>query len=372
MGLCFAHKDEFLSAVVDFEYVIKSAEVECDSDKQWSKALCMLFAMRSAYSICLRLRQMDGVLPDPAKNDAENECRLVEQTGLPTLSTVRCAKQKLLEALEAGDGEATVTALEEMGVFALCPIPDEQLARMEAVAGSVTGPASVVFWVELALFAVERDDINAARRYVTEARGFGPSSWELYNLCVLEGLFALNAGKTREAVQSLERSMNACQIDAHTSLHCAVRAPNFMLAQKLFEHGERVAVLTHLLECKNVWQTPTMPMEKWIGLIERGEIPDFQESKIVRTLNLPSSKLYMQWRRANFLDELQGQTLPRTKPKSPEEVVVARKVLKEKCERHISANVKEKIAYLDKELTALPDQPSSHPADPSEPSEPAA
>jgi hypothetical protein len=294
-GLCFVQKDEFLSAVVDFEYVVKSAETECDSDKHWSKALCMLFAMRSAYSICIRLIQMGGVIPDPAKNGKEIECRLVKQTSLPTLDTVRCAKQMLLEALEAGDGDATVRALEEMGVAALCPAPDEQLVRMERIAESVTGPASVVLWVELAVFAFERDDFNSARKYATEAWGLGPSSWELYNLCVLEGLFALNAGRTREAVQFLEKSMNACQVDAHTSLHCAVRAPNFTLAQKLFEHGERVTVLSHLLECKNVWQTPTMPMEKWIGLIERGEIPDFQESKIVRKLNLPSSKLYMQW-----------------------------------------------------------------------------
>jgi tetratricopeptide (TPR) repeat protein len=372
MGLDLAQTDELLSAVVDFEYVIKSTEKECYGDVDWSQALCMLFAMRSAYSICMRLRQMDCVIPDPAKNGSETECRLVEQTSLPTLNTVRCAKQMLLDALEAGDGGATVMALEKMEVFALCPAPDEQLARMERIAGSVTGPVRVVFWIELALFAVERDDFNTAREYVTQAWGLEPSSWELYNLCVLEGLFALNAGNTREAVQFLERSINACQIDAHTSLHCAVRAPNFLLAQKLFEQGERIAVLNHLLECKNVWQWPTMPMNKWIGLIERGEIPDFHESNTVRTLNLPSSKIYMQWRRANFLDELKGLTLPRSKPQSPEEVVVARKVLKEKCERHISANVKEKIAYLDKELTALPDQPSSHPADPPEPSEPAA
>src|SRR5271157_4645077 len=112
MGLCFAQKDEFLSAVADFEYVVKSAEKECDSDKHWSQALCILFAMRSAYSICIRLIQIGGVIPDPAKNGAEIECRLVEQTSLPTLNAVRCAKQMLLEALEADDGDATVKALE--------------------------------------------------------------------------------------------------------------------------------------------------------------------------------------------------------------------------------------------------------------------
>jgi hypothetical protein len=216
---------------------------------------------------------------------------------------------------------------------------------MERLAGQVSGRPRLVFLVELALFAVELGDFDAARRYVTEAWGFDPSAWELYNLCVLEGLFALDAGKTGEALQFLEKSINACQIDEHASLNCGVRAPNFLLAQKLFERG---AVLRHLSDCKNVWQFSRMPMVKWIDLIEGGKAPNFQGSEVVKGMNQPSYKLDMQWMRARSLEGAKGASLASPTLKSPAEVAAARKRLLEDCDRHISAMVKEKIEYLDK------------------------
>src|SRR5208282_1077271 len=207
----------------------------------------------------------------------------------------------------------------------------------------------------------------AARKYVAEAWGFDPSAWELYNLCVLEGLFALDAGRTRDAIQWLEKSINACQTDEHTSLYCGVRPPNFLLVQRLFEQGERVAVLRHLTQCRNVWQLPRMPMGTWIDLIERGEAPDFQEAGFANGMNQPSCRLSLQWMRARSLDSAKGTRPARSNSKSPEEVVAARKKLAEDLNRYIGGRVSDTISYLDKELYAPPDQPPSTPSKPDQP-----
>jgi hypothetical protein len=59
--------------------------------------------------------------------------------------------------------------------------------------------------VELSLFAIELGDFDRTSKYVAEARALDPSAWELYNLCILEGLLALNVGKTYEAIQYLDK-----------------------------------------------------------------------------------------------------------------------------------------------------------------------
>jgi len=99
------------------------------------------------------------------------------------------------------------------------------------------------------------------------------------------------------------RNRRSCQVDEYASLDCGVRAPNFMLAQELLEHGETEMVVTYLSQCKNIWRSFQLPISKLIGLIERGERVDLQTSEFVRALNQPSYKLQMQWMRACCLEE---------------------------------------------------------------------
>jgi hypothetical protein len=349
----FFEEHKLPGAVRDFEGVVESSERLCKSGERLAHLMSVFFGMRAAFSIRASLgltwisHRRDADLPEAATDGARWGCDYLEQASLPGLAAVRSATQKLVAAVGSDNGAATVSALEGMGVFALCPIPDEQLSRMERLAGFVSGRARLIFLVELSLFAVELGDFDAASKYVTQAWAFDPSAWELYNLCVLEGLFALNAGKTRAAVECLEKSIDACQVDEHASLNCAVRAPNFLLAQRLFEQGERIAVLRHLLDCKNVWQLSLMSMDKWIHLIESGKTPDFQGCEAVKGMNQPSYKLGMQWMRARSLEEAKAPSLGRRKSKSPAEVVAARKRLLEDCQRQMSAIVKKGIEYLD-------------------------
>lgn len=57
----------------------------------------------------------------------------------------------------------------------------------------------------------------------------------------------------------------------------------------------------HLSQCKSVWQILRPEIDEWIGLIEKGETPDFQASDALRALNEPTFKLLMAAREGSVL-----------------------------------------------------------------------
>ena len=336
-----------LAAVRDFESVVESSEKFGDSSRGLSRILSQFFAMRAAFSIRAAVAPWAGTFREGVADAPSGGWDRPGPGSLPTIDIVRGATRQLFASVESNHGVGIVHALEDMGVLALCPALGEHLSRMERLAGNVSGRARLVFLVELSLLAVRLGHLDAASGYVSEAWSLGPSEWELHNLYVLEGLFALHAGKIRAAIQCLNESIDACQVDEHVSLNCGVRAPNFTLAEKLLERGERVEVLRYLVQCKNVWQSPRMQIGKWVELIESGATPDFQGCEVIKLMNLSSYMLDKQWMRARFLEAAREPSPASPNSKSPEEVVAARKRLLEDCERHISAKVKAEIEYLD-------------------------
>jgi len=336
-----------LAAVRDFELVVESSEKFCDSSRRLSRILSQFFAMRAAFSIRAAVALWAGNLHKGAADAPSGRWDCPEPGGLPTIDIVRRATRQLSAAVASNHGVGVVDALEDMGVLALCPVLGEHLSRMERLAGNVSGRARLVFLVELSLLAVRLGHFDAASRYVSEAWSLDPSEWELYNLYVLEGLFALNAGRIRVAIQCLNESIDACQVDEHDSLNCGVRAPNFTLAEKLLEHGEQVEVLRYLLQCKNVWQSPRMQIGKWVELIESGATPAFQECEVIKLMNMSSYMLDKQWMRTRSLESSKGPSIAVPSRRSPEEVVAARKRLMRDCEDYISARVMERIRYLE-------------------------
>lgn len=341
--------EKLLAAVGAFERVVELSQQLCQGGQTLARLLGIFFAMKAAFAVRSSLAIREGDLPKMAADRGGDGTgsTYAEKQNLPTLDTVRAAIPRLVAAVTSDNSAATASALQEMGVLALCPIPGEQLSRMERMTANVDSSTRLIFLVELALFAVELREFDGANRYVAEARALSPSSWEFYNLCVLEGLLALKAGKQGEAVQWLERSSSACQVDEHVSLDCAIRAPNFLLAQELMAQGERAAVARHLLHCKYVWDYAQLPFDKWVDIIQRGGIPDFQRSEEVQALNQPFWKLKTAWIRARCLQEAKG--LPATRPnsKSPAEVLKARERLVEEQKRHADAIVNKTIKYLD-------------------------
>src|SRR6185437_2955202 len=259
------------------------------ADDQLAIDLCELYAIWGAYRIsrCIGLTYDFDTVP----SRKENEKSLGITEALPKYEAVRKAAQDLLLAVAAEDKAATSGALIQLGVFSFCPMPEQVFPRMENVALRVSGRAQQVFWVDLSLFAAEVGDYQRAHKYIQLARVFDPSSRELYNICVIEGLIALNAGGVDEAIQSMDSSTKACQADVDSSIQCSLLAPNLDLAEKLLELGERGAVLRYLTECHNVWEHCRLQIEKWIHLIEAGEKPDFQALEMPGNADQPAYRL---------------------------------------------------------------------------------
>jgi hypothetical protein len=319
--------NELTAAVAEFEKVVELSERLSARGDRVTSMLCMFYAMWSAFVIRLCFGKCKGRGTEEAKDGTLKENSLLAP-GLPRLDVVRKAVQEFVAATTADDRSGMSNALQDMRVFALCPVPKEHLSRMELIAERVAGRARTIPLVELSLFAVELEDYERAIKYAAEAHTFDPGSWELYNLCVVGGLIALNARKHHEAIEYLNESIRACQRDEHTSLSCGIRVPNLALAEKLLQSGYRVEVLRHLLECKDVWQFLRVKIDKWISLIEAGEAPDFGGAGVLRAI---SYRLQMQWLRAYSLSlEKEPGVAAR---KSPAEVMAGRDRLRAEYRR---------------------------------------
>lgn len=326
-----------LSRVVkDFAEVIRASDRLSTKGTHLSSVLGRFFAMWCAFRIRRNIEACEGNDINEPIESVVNDSQSEGCWALPKPDVVEDAGVRLMAATSSQDYDGAAGALAEMGVTALCPRLSEQFVRMESVARSVAGRAQLVPLVELSLFAVDVGEFERAAKYVVEAHSFAPAAYELYCLCVVEGLLAMNAGQERKAIQFLEQSIGACQRDEHASLACGVRGPNLALVEKLLDNGRRVEVLKHLLECKNVWQSFRPQIDAWISLIESGERPNFQESAMLSSMNEPACRLIMQYSRARALEEGNslGLAAPQTSvPMSPTEVMARRERMQEAYRR---------------------------------------
>jgi tetratricopeptide (TPR) repeat protein len=344
-----------------FESLLEYRRKLCLADDQLAIDLCEFYAIWGACQIskCFGLTcDFDSV---SSRQEKEESLGLTEV--LPKYEAIHKAAQDLHLAIAAEDKAAISNALVQLKVFSFCPIPDQVFSRMENVASRVRGRAQQVFWVDLSLFAAGVGDYQLAHKYIQQARAFDPSSRELYNICVIEGLIALNDGRVDEAIRSLEGSTKACQTDVDSSIQCSLLVPNLELPERLLELGERTVVLGYLHECHNVWQHDRSQIDEWIHLIEIEEKPDFQITRAVGTEDRlsPSYRLNIQWMRAYSLEMQRSPAIPRT-PMSPAQILAERERRLAEYEPRMSAYIKNKLEYLEKDLDASPDQPPSNQA----------
>jgi tetratricopeptide (TPR) repeat protein len=275
-----------------FESLLKDREKFYVSDDHLATALCEIYAIMGAYQILVCIGSTSDTDWALAQERDENNSGVRE--GLPKYEVVQKAARELLAAVSSDDKAKVLGALKEMGFSALCPTTECLFPRMDLVTERVTGHARQVFLVELSRLAAKAGDYERARRYVQQARTFDPSSWELYNVCVVDGLIALNDGRVDEAVQCLARSIGACLAYEKARVQCCVRAPNLELAVKLLERGELVEVLRHLSDCKDVWEVLQPEIDSWIQAINSGERPDFLATGNLRVPEKLSHRLRMQ------------------------------------------------------------------------------
>jgi hypothetical protein len=357
--------------VSDFEELFKSFELLREyrgrlsmADDQMAIDLCELYAIWGACEIRECISSASGVETTPRRE--ENEYRFGSSGILPKYGEVHKAAQELLCSVASENKGAISHALEEMGVFAFCPTPEQVFPRMEELTSRVSGRAQQVFLVDVSLFAARTEDYRRAGKYVQQARSFDPSSRELYNICVIEGLIAFNNGKVDEAIQSLESSTKACQADVDSSIQCSLLAPNLELAKKLLQVGERTAVSKHLLGCHNVWQLDRPRIEGWIHSIESGDMPDFLAAGFTGDADQLSHRLNVQWMRACSLEMQLNSASPKALM-SPAMVLTERESMEAEFEPYLSAGISGTIEYLERDLMASRDKPSSNPAEPGEP-----
>jgi hypothetical protein len=345
-----------------FEGLLKVRDKFYVTDDHLATALCELYATKGSYQILACMSSINEFEVTPIE---ENENRVGACESLPKHEAVQKAGRGLLAAFALHDKGAALDALREMGVLGRCPSPECIFARMELVTERVTGHAQQVFLVELSRFAAKIGDYESASKYVWQARAFDPSSWELYNIGIIEGLIALNAGRVDQAVQCLARSIHACLAYEKARAQCCVRAPSLELAEKLLERGEGEAVLRHLSECRNVWAILQPQIDSWIHIVDDGGRPDFQATGNLRVPESPSHTLRMQWMNACSLAKGPvSADVKATPPKSPAERRAERERWMAEHEHLIDSLITRKIAYLEKDFVTPPDWPSTNPSGP--------
>jgi hypothetical protein len=315
-------------------------------DDHLAIALCEFYALWGAYKVSECIRSICDFGPVPCCE--ENEESLGRREVLPKYEAVNRAAQNLLLAISAKDQVSISGALEQLGVSSLCLVPEQVFSKMEHVALHVTGRAQQLFWVDLSLFAAEAGDYQRARLYIQQTRTFDLSSRELYNVCVVEGLIALEEGRVDQAIGCLDGSTKVCQADVDSSIQCSLLPPNLDLAKRLLELGKRIEVLRYLTECHNVWWRCRPQIEEWIQLIESGEKPDFQALQTAEDADQLSYRLNVQWLRACSL-EMQLQPAKPKSPMSPARVLAERERRQAELESSMSAQIKAKLAYLEKD-----------------------
>jgi hypothetical protein len=294
------------------------------ADDDTAIALCGLHAAAGAYRILVHIRPLVDI--EPEFSFAANENSRQMPAVLPTYETVHRAANDLTLAISSKDKPGIIRACREMGIASLCPGCTPPFPQMERFALGVGVRAQAIPLVELSLFSVNSSEYEQARRYVQRARSHNPRSLELYDLCIAEGLIALNDGRVNDAIRCLAGSVDACLEDVHSALECSMLAPNLELAERLLEHGERIEVLRHLSDCLDLWVRFKAAITDWMETIERGDIPNFRAAESVSEASRPAWKLRIQWLRACSLKTQRYSSSP-ARHLSRDQVLAARKSL---------------------------------------------
>jgi tetratricopeptide (TPR) repeat protein len=349
---------DYVELFETYEGLLKVRHKFFVADDHLATGLCQLYAVMASYQIRLCTGSDNEFALGLSCEENENSTGTVDS--LPKHETVQKAARELLAALAADDKATVLTALREMRVLTLCPSPACVFAKMDLVAQHVTGRAQQVLLVDLSRFAAKIGDYERASNYLEQARAFDLNSWELYNARLIEGLIALNDGRVDEAVRCLALSISACLAYEKARAQCCIRAPSLELAEKLLDRGEHEAALSHLSDCKDVWEILQPQLDSWILIIKNGGKPDFQAAGNLRIPEKLSHRLRMQWMNACALA---GGPVSAEVKSTPPKSVAERKAKRERWmaenPRIIDALAARTIADLEKGFVSPPDRSST-------------
>ncbi len=278
------------SGVADFEDILRARISSHMASGLVVRAVRQIYATRSAYEVLSRVAMLLPEATDVARKSANSGDQSSVHRPLPCPDAVRSAAPHLFEAVASGDAILVVSALAEMGVLALCPPLNQMLGRLEFYVGSVIGRARLIPLIELAIFTTELEEPERASKYLAEAQTLYPGASELHDIYTVEGVIALGAGSIGRAKQHLAESISICLEDDLARITCAVRVPNFMLADRLMQRGEREPVVKFLRGCRRVWAYCANHVDAWIQSIGIGQQPEFLSAPIFAAMNRPARK----------------------------------------------------------------------------------
>lgn len=210
---------------------------------------------------------------------------------LPRLDVVRNGARELIDAVAGHDGSRAVSALKDLGIFALCPSRELQFSRLEYCVGCVIGRARLIPLVELAIFAADENFLERSSVYIEEAHSLVPEAPELHDLHTVAGLIVLDAGDVPGATKYLAESIRVCEENDFACLQCSVSTLNLRLAVGLIQHDQRASVIKYLSKCKEVWTYDAKRIASWIEAIQCGQSPEFLAPSILCAMNHPAEKM---------------------------------------------------------------------------------
>lgn len=299
-------KDSLLAKVERVEEVLSECASLDREASQVVRTLCEVFSTRAATHLVSFVSTFHPGEINAARSIATTEVFSLRFC-MPGAEAVRTATPKLIDAVASGDGAGAATAIKEMGLFVLCPAPEQQMDRLEFIVGCVVGRQRLIPLVELALFAAEQGAYARANKFTSEAYALGPGPPELHDLLTVRGFVALEAAAVADAKDYLIESARVCDGDGA----CRIRAFNTMLAEKLLDLEQQDAVVRYLQSCSVIWARHREQILAVIRAIEDGRRPESLCSGLLAVMNRPALRLRQLLVRASFLGSGADRQVPR-------------------------------------------------------------
>ena len=143
-----------------------------------------------------------------------------------------------------------------------------------------TAPDRYTRWVNLAdvaFWTVDGGNLAEAARLADEVLAMAPEykcDWNYGNVLhkanLARGRIALRTGSPQAAATFLleaGRTPGSPQLDSF--------GPNMLLAEELLARGESGVVIAYIEEVRAFWKMDAHATDAWIGLIQRGRMPNF-------------------------------------------------------------------------------------------------
>lgn len=192
------------------------------------------------------------------------------------LGVVRPAVKEFKEALASGDVVHAIQALTPTGILAELAETQRELVGLETKLYRTGGIRRLEFLPRLAKLAFWAGDTNKAEQYAKEAVDLEPPGDPVgdgeatHDGNMVLGLIALQRGDIDQAKRYLIESSRTSG-----SGYMSMTGPNLSLANELLKCNERQVVIGYLRECQRFWVDGRKTLDAWIEKIREGKDPQF-------------------------------------------------------------------------------------------------